>query len=248
MADAKKKNPFKLVLRDTHRVTFLWVKTPAVFKNEDGSEGDPKYSATFLIDPNSVDVEKYDAVIKALYNEAKESKFKGLPITSNKLWKPLRDGADWLEEHPDQTEFEGMLFLKASTKSQPAVFDEDGNEMIDLSEIKSGDYVRASLTGYTFNKAGNRGFGFFLNSVKKIEEGDALGGTVATHDDYEDAEPASKSRTTTKAGGASKPAAKAAPKVAKPKRVWDTDEDGNDIYSDNGEDWFFGDPEGDDAV
>lgn len=245
MADAKKVNPFKFVLRDTHRVTFLWVKTPAVFKNDDGTDGDAKYSATFLIDPNSADVDRYNEIIKALYNEAKESKFKGLPITSNKLWKPLRDGADWLEEHPDALEYEGMMFLKATSKNQPAVFDADGNEMIDLSEIKSGDYVRASLSGYTYNKAGNRGFGFFLNSIKLIEEGEALGGTVATHDDYEDDAPAAKTRTTTK----SKPnLSKAAPKVAKPKRVWDTDEDGNDIYSDNGEDWFFGDPEGDDAV
>jgi len=235
MAEAKK-NPFKFVTRDTHRATFLWVKTPAVFKNEDGTDGDAKYSCTFLIDPNSVDVENYDAIIKALYNEAKESKFKGLPITSNKLWKPLRDGADWLEEHPDATEFEGKMFLKASSKSQPSVFDQDGNEMIDLSEIKSGDYVRASLTGYTFNKAGNRGFGFFLNSIKLIEVGEALGGSVATHEDYDD-EPVTKTRTST----ATKP--KPAAAKAKPVREWATDAEGADIYSDDGGvNWFFGDP------
>jgi len=225
-----KVNPFKFVLRDTHRATFLWVKTPAVFKNEDGTDGEPKYSCTFLIDPNSQDVAAYDAIIKALYNEAKESKFKGLPITSNKLWKPLRDGADWLEEHPDAVEFENMLFLKASSKSQPAVFDQDGNEMIDLSEIKSGDYVRASLTGYSFSKAGNRGFGFFLNSLKLIKEGEALGGSVATHDDY-DEQPTTNARTT----------APAKPKpTASPTRQWAHDADGADIYSDDGGvNWFF---------
>lgn len=231
-----KVNPFKLVLRDTHRATFLWVKTPAVFKNEDGTDGDAKYSCTFLLDPNSQDIGAYEDIIKALYNEAKESKFKGLPITSNKLWKPLRDGADWLEEHPEATEFENMMFLKASTKSQPAVFDQDGNEMIDLSEIKSGDYVRASLTGYTFNKAGNRGFGFFLNSIKLIEEGDALGGNVASHEDYDD-EPVAKARTTTTAAKA-KPAPAARP--AKPATIEDVDADDVPIYSeDNGATWHY---------
>jgi len=229
MAEAKKVNPFKLVLSDTHRCTFLWVKEPAVFKNEDGSEGDPKFSCTFLIDPNSPDVEKYDAVIAALYKEAKESKFKGLPITSPKIWKPLRDGADWLEEHPDAAEFEGMLFLKATSKNRPVVFDQDGNEIIDLSEIKSGDYVRASLAGYSFNKNGNRGFGFFLNSIKLMEEGEALGGTVATHDDYEDEAPKAKTRTVaTKAAARPKVAAK------KPALIWDKSEDDEDIVSRDG--------------
>jgi hypothetical protein len=228
-----KQNPFKFVLRDTHRATFLWVKTPAVFKNEDGTDGDAKYSCTFLIDPNSIDIQQYDDVIKALYNEAKESKFKGLPITSNKLWKPLRDGADWLEEHPEAVEFENMMFLKASTKSQPSVFDQDGNEMIDLSEIKSGDYVRASLTGYTFNKAGNRGFGFFLNSIKLIESGEALGGSIATHDDYDD-EPVTKARPTT-AAAKPKPVAK-----AKPATIEDVDADDTPIFSDdNGATWYY---------
>lgn len=236
MAEAKKVNPFKMVFSQTVRATFLWVAQPAVFKNEDGTDGEPKFSCTFLIAPNSPDVAKYDEIIKALYNEAKESKFKGLPITSPKLWKPLRDGADWLEEHPDATEFEDMMFLKATSKSRPTVFDQDGNEMIDLNDIKSGDYVRASLSGYSFNKAGNRGFGFFLNSIKLIEEGEALGGSSATHDDYDD-EPAAK--TTRPAPKATRPAPK--PK-ATPDRIWEKDADGNDIYSDDdGESWAYAD-------
>lgn len=230
--ETKKVNPFKLVFGQTVRATFLWVKTPAVFKNEDGTEGDAKYSCTFLIDPNSPDVAKYDAIIKALYNEAKESKFKGLPITSNKLWKPLRDGADWLEEHPDALEYDGMMFLKATSKSQPAVFDQDGNEMIDLNDIKSGDYVRASLSGYTYNKAGNRGFGFFLNSIKLIEEGEALGGNIATHDDYDDAPAPTKTNTR-------KPAAAKPAPVEEPTRQWAHDAEGNDIYTDDGVNWYF---------
>lgn len=231
MAETKKVNPFKLVFSQTVRATFLWVKTPAVFKNEDGTEGDAKYSCTFLIDPNSPDVAKYEAIIKALYNEAKESKFKGLPLTSTKIWKPLRDGADWMEEHPEATEYEGMMFLKATSKSQPAVFDQDGNEMIDLNDIKSGDYVRASLSGYTYNKAGNRGFGFFLNSIKLIEEGEALGGSIATHEDYDD-EPAPKATARS-----TRPAARPA---ATPERIWDKDGNGDDIYSDDeGVNWYF---------
>lgn len=174
------KNPLKVVL-GKHRVSYVHLKEPSAF--EDG--GDPKYDTTYLIAKNSPDVAKIKAAIKAAYDANKESLFKGLPLTSSKLWNPLRDGDDWLEEHPEAVEYADHYFLKASSKSQPKAFDADKNEIIDMDEIYSGAYCRGVIVCYPFNNK-SKGFGFYLNSVMFIEDGERLGGFEASADDYED--------------------------------------------------------------
>lgn len=228
MAKAENKvNPLKIVL-GKHRVTYVHVKEPSKFDGDEDSK--PKYDVTFLIPYGHPDVAKIEAAIKAAYAANKESLFKGLPLTSPKMWNPLRDGAEWLEEHPEATEYEDHYFLKASSKSQPACFDVDGQDIIDLDEIYSGCYCRGVIVCYPFNNK-SKGHGFYLNSLKKIEDGERLGGFAASADDYDDEDytPA--------------PSKKAAPAAAKPapksKRQFAEDEDGNPIWSDNGEDWFF---------
>lgn len=222
---AKPENPFKLVL-GKHRITYVSVKEPRMFDDK----GDAKYQITILIPYDHPDVERIRGVIDALYKENAQSKFNGLPKASPKLWDPLRDGEEWLAEHPEAEEYRGCYFLKASSKSQPAVFDVDGQDIIDLDEVYSGCYVRSVIGGYAYNNQ-SKGYGFFLNSIKKMEDGERLGGGgAASHDDYEDEAP---TRPAASRPTAPKPA-------AKPKRIFDTDEDGNEIYSDdNGENWFF---------
>lgn len=183
MAD-KQNNPFKLVL-GKHRITYAHIKEPAKFKDDAGNESEAKYDVTFLIPKDHADVPRIRKVIKAVYDANKESLFKGLPMTSLKFWNPLRDGEEWLEEHPEATEYEGMYFLKASSKSQPAVFDADGQDIIDLDEVYSGAYCRGVIAGWGFNKK-SKGVSFFLNSLKKMADGERLGGFTASADDYDD--------------------------------------------------------------
>lgn len=226
---ANEKNPAKVVL-GKHRVSYVHVKTPTSF--EDGS--DPKYDCTFLIPKDHPDVAKIEAAIDAQYKANKESLFKGLPKTSPKMWNPLRDGDEWLEDHPEAKEYEGMYFLKAASKSQPGVFDSDKNEIFDLDEVYSGCYCRGVIVCYPFNNK-SKGFGLYLNSLMKMEDGERLGGFESNaddYDDYEDEAPAKPKRNA--------PAAKPAKPVAKPKRIFDEDADGNEIYSDDGgENWYF---------
>lgn len=183
MANEKNtQNPLKVVL-GKHRVTYVHVKEPTAF--EDG--GDKKYDCTFLIPKNHPDVAKIKAVIKSAYNANKESLFKGLPMTSPKFWNPLRDGSEWLEEHPDATEYEDHFFIKAATKSQPAVFDRDKQDILDLDEVYSGCFCRGVMVAFAFNNK-SKGVAFFLNSLMKMEDGERLGGFSANADDYEDME------------------------------------------------------------
>lgn len=176
----QKVNPAKLVL-GKHRVSYVHLKEPHAFEG-----GDAKYSVTFLIEKGHPDVARIKAAIKAIYEANKGDKLRGTLLTSLKLWNPLRDGDEWLEEHPEASEYHGCMFLKAMSKSQPSVFDTDKQEILDLDEVYSGCYCRASLAGYAFNQAGNKGFGFFLNSVMKMEDGEPLSGFEASPDDYED--------------------------------------------------------------
>lgn len=184
-------NTLKVVTQE-HRLTYVHVKTPTQFE-----DSEPKYDVTILIPKDHADVAKIKAAIKAAYDANKESLFKGLPITSPKLWNPLRDGDEWLEEHPEAEEYEGMYFLKAAAKNQPPVWDADKNDILDLDEVYSGCYGRVIIQCYPFNKAGNKGFGFFLNGVMKTNEGEPLGGGRASADEFddEDTKPAPKKNT-----------------------------------------------------
>ena len=179
--DKEKKDPFKVVLKNTHRVSYVHVKEPSSFEED----GDKKYDVTFLIKKDSTDVDKIKAAIKAAYVANKESLFKGLPLSSPKLWNPLRDGDEWLEDHPEAVEYEDCYFLKAASRIQPKVYDTDKQEIIDLDEVYSGCYCRGVIRCYPFNNK-SKGFGFYLNSLMKMEEGERLGGFEADPDDYDE--------------------------------------------------------------
>jgi hypothetical protein len=175
----KEKNPFKIVT-GKHKVSYVHVKEPSGFEN-----GEKKYGCTFLIQKDHPDVQRIKGVIKAAYQANKESMFKGVPLTSAKLWNPLRDGDEWMEEHPSAEEYKSCYFLKASTTKQPVIFDTDKQEIFDYDEVYSGCFCRGVIVCYPFNNK-SKGFGFYLNSLMKMEDGPRLGGFDVSADDYDD--------------------------------------------------------------
>lgn len=169
------------------RLSYANIAKPKAFKEGD----EPSYNATLLIPKDSPDVAKIKAALKALYDANAQSTFKRgekvLPFGSDKLWNPLRDGDEWLEEHPSAKEYEGCYFLKASARNMPGIYDKDKQEILNVDqEIYSGVFARAAIQGYVFNKEGNIGYGFFLNSLMKIKDGDRLGGNNSSPDDFDD--------------------------------------------------------------
>jgi hypothetical protein len=177
---ATEKNPLKIVL-STHRLSYVHIKEPSSFEGE----GDKKYDCTFLIPKNHPDVRKIKDAINSAYTANKESLFKGTPLKSPKMWNPLRDGDEWLEEHPEALVYENHYFLKASSKIQPAVFDSDKQDLLTLDELYSGCYGRGVIVCYPFNNKA-KGFGFYLNSIMKTKDGERLGGFEASADDYDE--------------------------------------------------------------
>ena len=185
--DKEKKDPFKLVL-GSHRVSYVTLKEPKAFEDDKT----PKYSVTFLIQKDSPDVARIKKVLNEMYKANKESKFKGLPITSKKIWNPLRDGDEYADEKEAEgvnaDAYRGCYYLKATSISQPKAFDSDKQDILDLDEVYSGCYCRGVIVGNAYHNTDykTRGFSFYLNSVMKMKEGEQLGGVSASPDEYDD--------------------------------------------------------------
>lgn len=184
------KDPFKLVL-SSHRVSYVTLKEPKAF--EEGQT--PKYSVTFLITKDHPDVDRIKRVFKAAYDAKKEEHFKGLPFTSPKIDSPLRDGDEYADEKAAEGKngeaYRGCYYLKASSTSQPKVFDVDKQDVIDLDDVYSGCMCRGVINVRTYNNTTykKRGYSTYLESVMKTGDGTPLGGgNFATADDYDEEE------------------------------------------------------------
>ena len=178
----REQNPGKIVL-STHRVSYVHLDKPQAF--DDG--GEAKYSVTFLIPKKHPDVERVKGLINDIYKANKESVFNKVSLTSPNFHNPLRDGDEYLDEHPDNLECRGCYFVKAASKSQPAVYGSDKQEILDLDEVYSGCYCRGVIVGWPFNNKA-KGISFFLNSVMFIKDGERLGGFESDPDDYDESD------------------------------------------------------------
>ena len=98
------------------------------------------------------------------------------------LTLPLHDG-----DETDKPELQGMYYmnLKADVNHVPRVFDQDNEDILDPAEVKSGDWGRAVFNLYPFNNK-LKGVGCGLVSVKKLKDGEPLGGGVASASDYDE--------------------------------------------------------------
>lgn len=173
------KDPAKIVT-STHRLSYVHLKEPKAFEDEK-----PKYSVTILIPKDHPDVAKIEKTIKALY-QANADNFKGIKMTSKNFNYPLRDGDEYFEEHPENPEYEGMMYIKSSSVSRPQLFDADKNEIFDAEEIYSGCFARASLKFFAYWEKG-KGVSSFLNSVMFIKDGERFGSSnTADPDDFDE--------------------------------------------------------------
>jgi hypothetical protein len=148
--------------------------------------GTPKYSASLIIPKSdTVTKAKIDAAIRAAYEEG-QGKLRGngksVPALTS-IHTPLRDGD---EERPDDAAYKNAWFVNANSTRKPKAFDADGNEIIDSSELYSGIYGKASINFYAYNVNGNKGIACGFNGLKKLRDGEPLGGSGITADSFDD--------------------------------------------------------------
>ena len=146
--------------------------------------GTPKYSVSLIIPKSdTATIDKINAAIQTAYEEG-EAKLKGngksVPALSA-IKTPLRDGD---LERPDDEAYKNSYFINANSTTAPGIVDADRQPILDMSEVYSGVYGRASITLYAFNSSGNRGIACGLNNLQKIRDGEPLGGRSRAEDDF----------------------------------------------------------------
>ena len=157
---------------------------PHLFEKYEKSD---KYQAVFIV-PKGSDTETI--INKAVENAKADGKTRvwggKMP---GKLPVSLSDGDEPNEDGEIFPENEGCILVTAKTKTKPAVFDQDGSEVFDAEEIYPGCYVQAIFEAYPYNND-SKGIAFALSGVKKVAEGERLGGSgyKAGADDFDEAD------------------------------------------------------------
>jgi len=140
-----------------------------------GKPTEPKYGATFLIEPGSDNFKAIQAAIKEAAKEKWKDKagsiIEGIKDNPNKFC--FRNG----KTKPDWEGYQGMWFISAKNKNAPTVFDRDGKTPLPESsgKIYSGCYVSAIIEIFAYDTGGN-GISAELNGVMYHSDGDNLGG------------------------------------------------------------------------
>lgn len=141
--------------------------------------GDEKYSVSLIIPKSD---EKTINAIKAAIEVAKqEGKAKlGGKIPSN-LKTPLRDGD--VDRSEDEA-YKDSYFINANSKDKPQIVDRNVRPILDINEVYSGCYGRASITFYAFNSNGNKGIACGLGNLQKLSDGEPLSGRSRAEDEF----------------------------------------------------------------
>ena len=162
----------------TGKVRFSYVN---IFRSRAFSEGqDAKYSICLLIPKDDKEtLHKIKTAVDAAVQEGIASTWGGKQPKN--LHLPLRDGdAERADEAP---EYEGMMFLNATSQTKPGIVDRDRNEILDPEEVYSGCWGRASINFFPYDHKGNRGVGVGLNNIQKLRDGERLGAARASAED-----------------------------------------------------------------
>lgn len=181
----------KVITGERTRLSYCHVFEPY---DHNGDASAAKYQVTLLIpkdDEKTLNAIK--AAIKAAAEAGKDSKFGGrIP---SPLKHTLRDGdsddAAFDKEGNPKEGYPGHMFMRVSSTSKPGVVDGNLNPIMDSSEVYSGCYANVSIGAYAYNTNGNKGITFGLNNIRKVADGDSLGGRARAEDDFADLAPVS---------------------------------------------------------
>ena len=168
----------------TGKVRFSYVTIFEPRAGEDG--GEPKYSIALLIPKSdTTTVEKIKAAMKEAA-DAFRAKNGQASLPANPM-SPLHDGDGTKPNsgEPYGDECKGCWVMNASSKQKPLILDAFGNECTDPGEIYSGCYGRAVINFFGYSNR-RKGIGCGLMGVKKLTDGDPLGGARASADDFND--------------------------------------------------------------
>ena len=175
---------------NTGKIRFSY---PNVFNPRAAAAGQAeKYSVTALIPKSDTATKaKIDAAIKAIYEEEKNRKFKGLLLSE--VQTPLHDGDGRKPKGGAYgDECKDCWVLSTSSKNKPGVVGPekmaDGRyaPCTDETKVYAGCFGRLSVNLYAYDVSGNKGIAAGLNGVLTYGYGDPIDGRVRAEDAFND--------------------------------------------------------------
>ena len=159
---------------------------PALFEAKTvNGEGEPRFSAAFLLSPKHPAFKEVEAAIEAVAKEKWGAKYaKILEELKNKDKTALHDG----NSKSEYDGYEGNFFISAGNKVRPTVLDRDKSPLVAADgRPYAGCFVNAVVEIWAQdNKFGKR-INASLGGVQFFKDGDAFaGGGVADESDFDD--------------------------------------------------------------
>lgn len=145
---------------------------------------EPKYSASFLFDADT-DISQ----LKKVANDAGRAKWGDKyeeMVRMGQIRSPFRiDGES--KGYPEGTTFIGARSKKKPGIVLPWIDKATGKpaQLTDEEKIYPGCKVRASLTAFGYDRAGNKGVSFALNNLQWVEDGERLDSSVAATEEFD---------------------------------------------------------------
>lgn len=138
--------------------------------------GDEKYGCSVLIPMgNTEDLNAIDQAVKAAIAVGLEkNKFTKAQVKG--LRTPLRNGSDEVANEDKGPEYDGMMFLNASSKNPPGIVGPDGKKLMQQELLYSGVWALVDVNFFPYNTAGNRGIGVGLNNIMRVRDDERLDG------------------------------------------------------------------------
>jgi hypothetical protein len=151
-------------------------------------DGDPKFSALFIIDPKSDDGAKNLANFKKIVKQLETEKLEGREMPIDKL--PVQDG-NGSDGEGKYSGWDNMVILTAANKRRPVIVGKARQPVAetDLSDVpESGDFVNAIVDVWALNhpQYGQRIIAS-LEAVQYARAGEKFGSkTVTVESDFDD--------------------------------------------------------------
>lgn len=148
-------------------------------------EGEPAYSASFLLEPDHPAIAEIKAAMEQLGKEKWGAKWPNVKKEiEGKDRTALHDG----DTKADYTGFPGNYFISARNKTRPLVIDRDKSPLTTQDgKPYAGCYVNASIELWCQDNNFGKRINASLRGVQFLKDGDAFaGGGSASDDEFDD--------------------------------------------------------------
>lgn len=157
-------------------------------RHKASEDAQPKFSATFLIDPSTkegkMNIRKLEAAVKAA--ELQAFKKSGLKYKSDR--NHFMDGNECLDKAGEiKVGYEDMMVVKASNKDPIKLIHRNKKPVeADKTPFYAGCIVEGFVNAYGTTKGGSNGLFFTMDAVRFWEDGERIGRGEISDDAFDD--------------------------------------------------------------